>query len=138
MTVDSVTQTVKEVSVAMGVGCVGDSKAGSGTGKPASGCKPDDIAGFPGFLESEGASDDLQGLSRSLSGGRKARNGCKFVHSQVLRIRKEDNRLGEDDVREGLGGREKVAFVQVNTRMGVLFYARPILPSPLGTKAPIS
>ena len=58
------------------------------------------------------------------------------LHSQVVKIKKEDEHLGED-VRQGLSSKERLAIVNFSSHMKDVFLSssRPAFPSPLGIKA---
>ncbi|GLJ51835.1 hypothetical protein SUGI_1101200 [Cryptomeria japonica] len=58
------------------------------------------------------------------------------VHSQVMRIREEDQHLGED-LRERLSPKDRIAILEITSQMKDVFFScsRPAFPSPLGMKA---
>ena len=88
--------------------------------------------------ESGGSSEEFDS-PKSVAKVRKWTKNIACVHSQVLRIRKEDLHLGED-VREVFAAKDKVSGhhqLHVAAHLDVVILSRPILPSsPLSGKTP--
>nr|ABK21589.1 unknown [Picea sitchensis] len=61
---------------------------------------------------------------------------ARAVHIQVMRIREEDEHLGED-LKEALNPKDRIAFLPMASQMKEVFfgYSRPVFPSPLGMNA---
>lgn len=61
---------------------------------------------------------------------------ARAVHIQVMRIREEDEHLGED-LMEGVNPKDRFVFFPIASQMKDMFfeYSRPTFPSPLGMNA---